>query len=925
MARQRSSHARLVSLLGAAATAAVAAASALGLLDGLERQTADLRFEHARLTRVAASDRVRLVMIDDGAVATVGRWPWPRTRLAEAIDELRRAGAGVIALDILLDDAQPPSIEEQGGAAARLDHDAALERALHEARSVVAVNLAAFDSLGQAWRTARGAEELEALLRALGSNIQTPDADAADVAALTGPRRADFLARPGEFRSLAAARAAAAALERGEPFARFVAAVAPGVTERTGEYPQRVRVERAWDQQQAWRALRRTFRPSDDAALDMDDSAPLTRFAEAATGSGFVDVTFDADGVVRRLYALRPTQGGRAIQLGLAGAAALLRVAPGEVRAAGRSIGVGDSAIPLLANGDFVIDWPRTDDGYRGMFRRSADDPIGHGYISIGFPIALAAERAKADLNRARLETTTRLLQDRDPGAAVSAADIAAATERAREYLRQFDQMAAEGVTLEADEANVRETCLKHVELQAQAERGPQEIEAGEKTLRDAVSGRLVFIGYDATGAIADFVRTPLGPRTPGVVAHAVAADMALSGRAIAPAPGWAAPALALAVGLACTALAGGLGPASAAGAAIAVLAGYLAVAGVWLFNVNLFAGSDEAARRSGLLMPMAAPLLAGVAAYIACTAAEATLAQRDRRRIERQFKARVSGQLVDFLVSNPGSLSMEGETREITSLFVDLAGFTSISERLDGKTTVALLNRCMRAMTAELTAENAYVNKFLGDGLMAFWSAFGQDPDQARRACRAALACQRAVAAVNDDPAMQGLPRISARIGIATGPVTVGDCGAPPELNDYTVIGNAVNLAARLESANKQFGTAVLIDGVTMAAFGADAGGGAGAAFRLRPVGRIVVVGQSTPVETFEIVAPDADGEWIEATEQAVAAYQRGDFAASREMWGRLAARWGKSKLADAYREAMDDLGSPPTDWDGALRLRAK
>ena len=148
----------------------------------------------------------------------------------------------------------------------------------------------------------------------------------------------------------------------------------------------------------------------------------------------------------------------------------------------------------------------------------------------------------------------------------------------------------------------------------------------------------------------------------------------------------------------------------------------------------------------------------------------------------------------------------MAGQCREVSILFADLAGFTTASERMGPEATVALLNRCMRDLTEQLTEHSAYVNKFLGDGLLAFWSAFGEQEDQADLACSAALACGRVIDAINADRPND--PPLRARVGVATGEAIVGDCGAPPKLNDYTVIGDTANLAARLESANKQFGT---------------------------------------------------------------------------------------------------------------------
>ena len=288
---------------------------------------------------------------------------------------------------------------------------------------------------------------------------------------------------------------------------------------------------------------------------------------------------------------------------------------------------------------------------------------------------------------------------------------------------------------------------------------------------------------------------------------------------------------------------------------------------------------------------------------------------QREKLRIQKQFHARVSPQLVDMLAENPKALSMEGTERVTTILFGDLAGFTSISEKLGGPDVVRTLNLYMGAMTRELTAKNAYVNKFLGDGLLAFWSAFVPEPRQCELAVAGAMACQRLVKEIGQRPERAGLPPITLRLGIATGKVVIGDCGAPPDLNDYTVIGDAVNLAARLESANKQFGTSILVDGTT-----AEAARAAG--LPVCSLGRVVVVGQSVAVDLHEVCLDGDAQERIRVTERAVQCFARGEWPAARAAFDELQARFGGSKTANAFREAMDD---PADRRDGVLRLRAK
>jgi class 3 adenylate cyclase len=444
--------------------------------------------------------------------------------------------------------------------------------------------------------------------------------------------------------------------------------------------------------------------------------------------------------------------------------------------------------------------------------------------------------------------------------------------------------------------------CRLWLELEDAVRDGAERIPAEESRLRERLEDRLIFLGYTASGAVVDVVRTPIDASTPGVVTHAVIADMILGQRPVRFMSGGLAPLLALALGVLCVFAAVGLPPLVSAGAVLGGLALYAAGAG-WAFAQATF------------VLPLVAPLAAGAASWTVCTTMQAALSRRERQRITRQFKARVSGQLVEHLVSHPDELSVSGAEREVSVLFADLANFTSISEALGGPLSVATLNRCLRELVKVLVAEGAYVNKFLGDGLMAFWSAFAVDPQQATRACDAALRCQAAMARLNQEAQGQGMPAIGLRIGIATGRAVVGDCGAPPAINDYTVIGDTVNLAARLESANKQFGTGVLINGRTRELI-------EGSPHRVRLLGRMVVAGQSTPVKVFELLPEGAAAALIEVTERAVAAFAAGRFEEARGDLEDLERRFGQEKLAGVYREAIADVGEV---FDGVLHLHLK
>ena len=185
--------------------------------------------------------------------------------------------------------------------------------------------------------------------------------------------------------------------------------------------------------------------------------------------------------------------------------------------------------------------------------------------------------------------------------------------------------------------------------------------------------------------------------------------------------------------------------------------------------------------------------------------------AERKKREIKRAFSHYLSPSVLEAVLADPDGLKLGGVAVEATVLFSDIAGFTTISEQNAPEVISRLLNRYMTAMTRTIMLHNGTIDKFIGDAIMAFWGAPLPDPEHAMNACRAAVEMRERLAPLNIELRGRGLPEVSFRIGINTGEVIAGNMGSE-ELFDYTVIGDTVNLASRLEGANKQFGTDILI-----------------------------------------------------------------------------------------------------------------
>jgi class 3 adenylate cyclase/CHASE2 domain-containing sensor protein len=880
--------------VGALVTAVVLLADLLGAFRWPEDWTLDLRLRHARWVEENPGPQLRLVAIDDNSLDTIGRWPWPREKIAMAVDEVARAGARVLAFDVLF-------LEREDGTRG----DEALARAMSAIPSVVAVSVRQDASLDAMWFTPAGVEALRRLSDAARGGVDRDMAEIVAEASLEEPFRSRVLERPVAFKALAAW----SVLERLDQEDRlpadldgFVRLMLGGTqdAERTGDFGERVLLERAWERGESWRRLEPSLVPVDTSGSPQD-LPPIPPLAAAAKAAGVVNAEPDAfDGRLRRVRPMFPSNYGLVPQLGLMAALAWEGAALDRVRIEGDRMEIGARQFQLRG-GRLPISWPtRLLAGY-------GDHAGPQAVVSIGRLIEQAEarrllERQRQRLDELGLDIAAGVLGKERTWFERAAADGSLAREI--EDVWNFDYAdGADDVDLTPEQRRAVEGLREWRMLAAAVSDGQRRIDEGDARLRAILGDGLVFMGFTATGTMADMVSTIFDPRTPGVFSHIAVADMVLNDRDLKFAAGWSSPVAVLLLGLTAAVVAARFGAAAGFAALAVLLAVYVGVLGMFLFD------------RLDLVYPMAAPVFAGASSWIVATAAVAIVNQREKQRIQRQFRARVSPQLVDMLQQNPDALSMSGVERETTILFGDLAGFTTISEKLGGPDVVKTLNLYMGAMTRELTDQHAYVNKFLGDGLLAFWSAFAPEPRQGEYAVQAAMNCQRIVRQIGQRPDRAGLPPITLRLGIATGKVVIGDCGAPPDLNDYTVIGDSVNLASRLESANKQFGTAVLVDGRT-----AESARAAG--LPLLGLGKVVVVGQSVPVDLFEVCLDDDPGERIRLTEEAVSHFAAGRPDPSRAAFAELERRCGPSRTASCFRSAMDD---PQDRRDGVLRLRAK
>jgi len=282
-------------------------------------------------------------------------------------------------------------------------------------------------------------------------------------------------------------------------------------------------------------------------------------------------------------------------------------------------------------------------------------------------------------------------------------------------------------------------------------------------------------------------------------------------------------------------------------------------------------------------------------------------------------FRKYIPADLVKRLISDGNGARLGGAVRPMSVMFIDLAGFTGMSERL-GDRIIPLLSRYFDCVSTQIQDQGGTIDKFIGDAVMAFWGAPAPNPDHAADCCRAALACRRALAEASlvDD---HGQP-IKIRIGVNSGDMLVGNIGSEVRLN-YTVIGDAVNIASRLESTNKTYGSTIIIGPETRRL--------AGERIVVRELDRLAVYGRAGGLQIYELLgmAGEFDGslDWVKCYETGLAAWRARDFTAGIAAFEKvLAIRPDDAASSAMIQRCKQQLENPGAeDWDGTTVARTK
>ena len=419
----------------------------------------------------------------------------------------------------------------------------------------------------------------------------------------------------------------------------------------------------------------------------------------------------------------------------------------------------------------------------------------------------------------------------------------------------------------------------------------------------ESLRGKHIFFGFTAP-ALLDLRPSPTDGAFSGVELHATALDNLLGNDFFRPLPGLVTILLAM---------------------LLCLMAAYCISRAVTLRQMGLIAcafltlpmGFAWGAYHALYWLPLV-PLLLSTFLSLAFTIVTAYATEgRQRRFLKNAFSQYLSPEVINQIIKEPDRLKLGGERREISIYFSDLAGFSSISETLSPEALTRLLNEYLSAMTDIILEEGGTIDKYEGDAIIAFWSAPYPQEDHAARALRAALRCQDTLRIMGPHFMDLAGRELAMRIGLNTGPAVVGNMGSRSRF-DYTMLGDAVNLASRLEGANKEFGTRTMISLATFEA--------AGNAFAGRELGLLRVMGRREATRVIEPMWPEeaaARFDVLHTFASGLTAFQTGSFAEAAGIFARIALV--DPPAATYCKRCIYLQDHIPADWDGVWELSGK
>jgi len=321
---------------------------------------------------------------------------------------------------------------------------------------------------------------------------------------------------------------------------------------------------------------------------------------------------------------------------------------------------------------------------------------------------------------------------------------------------------------------------------------------------------------------------------------------------------------------------------------------------------------------KSGIQAHVVIPFIHIITLFLGIAVYRYVTEEREKSRIRHTFQFYLSKDVIDEMLESSQDPSLGGERRELTVLFSDIRGFTTISEKLDPAALAELLNEYLTPMTEIVLDQHGTLDKYIGDALMAIFGAPLSFSDHPHAACRAALQMMESLNDLCGQWRERGLPEIDIGIGINTGIVSVGNMGSARRF-DYTVLGDNVNLASRLEGLNKAYGSHIIISQFTRDAVGGH--------FTCRELDAVQVKGKLEPVKIYELVhrgPPDKEKDgWIEDFHEALYLYRASKFEVAAKAFGKLESDAVARMYVGRCHEMKENPPGP--DWDGVYKMTTK
>lgn len=882
---------------------------------------------------IVESDEIVHIDIDDNSIEALGDYPWRRTKHADLINTLSYLGVQLIVFDI---EFKKPSVydynEESGLYLTGGTDDESLARAI--ARSGNVILAYSFDISNPF--TERVNVLLPELRRVIAGNAAIDEREAA---AAVGADPSIF---EGDFVKIRDSVIEQIVRERlrdnpGISFKELSASLIPGFDRRLHKSILNV-IQKRYVQILSTGMIQRRLSAgvtgADVSPVAVNSlMAPMIEFCRSAAGFGCVNAIEDADGVLRRvpLYMIHGDRTYLPLALEtylkreeLRGRIVDVDIRPGDaviLRSRGKDDkDVETNVIPIDGRGMALVNWAGHPPAIK-PFRR----------VPFSRVLQFHEQRYLQRIKNIR-EVIEKLFREPKEKDAVLRSMLAVETGDVRSGMMELERIERRCLEILDDEIRGRQQRLEEMlkplsttnnlppsilrlKSDIQSMVGGRKILADmmddrllENELRGQLAGKICFVGSAST-ASGDLHPMPLHGSNPGVDIHSSVLNMILTDQSLILPSAMAK----CATILLCSIL-------------IALAASYYTPAKSVVFTLLLFVVAAAVLQLGfevfRVQISAAGPLTGGVSSLLSVTVFREFTERRAKRRMQKELEGRTSKSLVTEIIKDPDRIKRPRKF-VATAFFSDIKGFTPVSETMAPEQLVHFLNRYHDAMSRIMLRHDAYLDKYLGDGIMAVFGVPVWKEDHAVRACAAALECIAALEDLNRAYAADKLPKVEARVGVNSGDMIAGSVGSL-ERHDYTVIGDAVNLAARLEVANKFYGTRIAI-GEATADLVKDH-------FELRELDTIRVTGKRVAVRIYELLSRKGElgpeqAKMIDAYREGLTRFRARDWDNAFSAFETARRVNGEDVPTKVYIKRCADfsLSPPAEDWDGVFDVLTK